>query len=82
MTDRVQVKHNCADSGPSSVTETLLRLLLRKNITTFTFWRTSKFSQINYLTNTFLYIVSFNFLRQTIQKGPFSISELVHIRFF
>jgi len=24
MTDRVQVKRNCADSGPSLVTETLL----------------------------------------------------------
>jgi len=25
--------------------------------------------------------MSFNFLRQAVQKGPFSISELVHIRF-
>jgi len=44
-------------------------------------WRTPKFSQINYLANTFLYIVSFNFLRKAVQKGPFSIVELVHIRF-
>jgi len=27
-------------------------------------------------------IVSFNLLRQAVQKGPFSISELVNIRFF
>jgi len=26
--------------------------------------------------------VNFNFLRQAVQKSPFSISELVHIRFF
>jgi len=82
MTDGVQVKRNCADSEPSLVTETLLRLLLRKNITTFTFCKTLKFSQINFLANTFLYIVSFNFLRQAIQKGSSLISELVHICFF
>jgi len=27
MTDRVQVKRNCADSGPSLVTETLFQIL-------------------------------------------------------
>jgi len=36
----------------------------------------------NCLTNTlFLYIVNFNFLRQAVQKGLFSISELAHICF-
>jgi len=43
-----------------------------------------KFSQINCLTTSFyrsFYIVSYNFHRQAVQKVPFSISELVHIRF-
>jgi len=48
----------------------------------FSTWKIPKFSQINCLTNFFLYIVSFNFLRQTVQKSPFTISELlVRIRF-
>jgi len=67
--------------------QVIVRKILLLNFPSFIFrgfssWRTPKFSLINYLTNTFLYIVSFNFLCQAVQKGPFSISGLVHIRFF
>jgi len=88
MTDRVPVKGNCVASGPSLAAETLSWLLLRnpklslQNITTSSSWRTHKFSQINCFTNTFLHIVSLNFLRQAFQKGHFSILDLVYIRFF
>jgi len=58
----VPVKGNCVDSGSSMVAETLSRLLLSnlkdrlsyakgvRNITSSSFWRTTKFPQINCLT--------------------------------
>jgi len=110
VTDRVPVKGNCVDSGPSLVAETLSRLLLSYQIgycmQNIILWVSTflvehgvppaggsqilsdsltnifiPISLTNIFLQQFLYIVSYNFYRQVVQKGPFSISEFVHIRF-
>jgi len=80
MTDRVLVKVTALTVGPALWQKLYRDCFLEIKTTGYRMQKVkillhpAKFSQINCLTN-----VSFNFLRQVVQKGPFSISELLHI---